>query len=74
MTDTHHPCKLVVLLPHQTLRQDVGYLVSSRDVLKSNLFFIDFLPKEMVVYFNVFGVIMEFRVSCDGDSGLVVHV
>jgi hypothetical protein len=44
-----------MLLPHQTLRQDVGYLVSSRDILKFKFFIIDFLPEEMVVYFDVFG-------------------
>ena len=64
MMDTHCLCKTVVLLLHQALHQDVSHLVSSRNKLKIKFFFIDFLPEDVVVEFDVFGAIMKLWVSC----------
>ena len=64
--DSHHLCKAVVFLSHQleALHKDVSHLVSSGNKLKIKFFFIDFLPEEVVVDFDVFGAIMKLWVSC----------
>jgi hypothetical protein len=63
-----------VLSPDEFFGQDVCGLLVSQDVLKSNLFSLDFLPQKMMSHFNVFGAIMQLGVARNSDRGLIINM
>lgn len=63
-----------MLLLCNSLGEDVGKLVSSGHVVESNVAAFNFVPKEPVTDFDVFGTIVELWVVSNRDSGLVIDV
>jgi hypothetical protein len=71
---THRDRETLVLLADKSFGQDVGSLLLCRDVLKTDLFTLDFLPQKMMSDFDVLCAVVELRVVCDGDRGLVIDM
>lgn len=53
--------------------QSISHLVARGYVFWVQFIAFNFLVQEMVTHFNVFGVIVEFRILHDYDCRLVVH-
>jgi hypothetical protein len=56
----------------EALGESVSGLSIGGDVVQSNLLLLDFLAKEVMAKLNVFGVVMELGVLCNGNGRLVV--
>ena len=71
--DAHSSREFCVFFAAERFCQSVGHLVARGYVFRVQFITFHFLVQEMVTHFNVFGVIVEFRILCNRDCGLVVH-
>ena len=57
----------------ERLGEDVHELPTSFDELNDDLSSIDTVPKEVELHVDVFAPVVQNRILCEGDDGLVVH-
>jgi len=61
-----------VLLLGEALCQDISGLVVGGHIIKNNITRLDLVSEEVIADVDVFGLIMELWVFCDGDGQLVI--
>src|SRR5260370_40776709 len=70
--ESHTQCELAVLRDGKAFGEDIGYLISRRDVLEFDVSIGNTIPNKMVMDTDMFHTCMESRVNRECKGTLVI--